>query len=96
MLSFGRLRCASANSRPTISVVAPASANIAPAASASSLGPASDSNSRPIILAIWVIAVRGIILGFSPIDRARLRYGATKHSCWWTVSLAAVACRSLR
>jgi len=40
MRSFGRFRRASASSRPTSSVVAPASASIGPAASAPSLGPA--------------------------------------------------------
>jgi hypothetical protein len=49
MPSFGRLRCASTNSRPTISVVAPAPAKIGPVASALLLGPAPDSSSRPII-----------------------------------------------
>ena len=96
MRSLGRLRRASANSRPTISVVAPASANIGPAANAPSLGPAPDSSSWPIIFAIWAMAVRGIILGFSRIGRARLRYGATKHSCCWTVRLVAVARRPLQ
>src|SRR5215469_8810317 len=87
MRSFGRFRRASASSRPTSSVVAPASASIGPAASAPSLGPAPDSSSRPIIFAIWVIAVRGVILGFSCIGladygAARQRTAAAGGSAW--------------
>jgi hypothetical protein len=75
-----QLRCASANSRPTISGVAPASANIGPMASASSLGWALEFSSRPISFAIWAMAVRGIILDFSRDSLATLRHGATMHS----------------
>src|ERR1700730_13910905 len=43
-----------------------------PVASACSLGPAPDSNSRPINFAIWAMAVRGIVLGSLPSVGARL------------------------
>src|SRR5271169_4109929 len=78
MRLFGRLRRASANNRSTSSVVAPASAKIGPAASAPSLGLAPDFSSWPIIFAIWAMAVRGIILGFSRIGRAD--YGTAQQS----------------
>src|SRR5215831_11222805 len=61
MRLFGRFRCASANSRSAISLVAPASPKIGPVASASSLGPAPDSNSHPINFAICAMATLGII-----------------------------------
>jgi hypothetical protein len=54
-----------------ISDVAPASANIGPAASASPLGPTPVSSSRPIIFAIWAMAVR-CMFSASPFGRARL------------------------
>src|SRR4029077_2840505 len=91
MRSFGRLRCASASSCPTISGVAPASASIGPAASASSLGSAPEFNSRPIFFAIWTMAVCGIILDSSRCSLATLRHGATMHSCCWAAGWVAVA-----
>src|SRR4029077_4269196 len=48
------------------------SASMGPVASACSLGPAPDSNSRPINFAIWAMAVRGIVLGSFPSVGASL------------------------
>ena len=79
--SLGRLRRASANRQAAISLVAPASASMGPAAHALSLGRAPSCSSRPIVFAIWAIAVRGVILGSCHIgapansaSRTRLGY----------------------
>jgi hypothetical protein len=56
-----------------MSVVAPASASMDPAAQPLSLGPLSVSSSRPIVLAIRAMAVRGVMLGSCHIGAAASR-----------------------
>ena len=76
MPSSGCERWPSASRRLTISAVAPPSANIGPAASASSLSSTPESSSRSIILAILAMVVRGIIL-YSPVPD-RLDYNSAQ------------------